>query len=157
MAICIAWHCETMQDPLGSKKVSLVSVLYIFSLALHLLFLIHPSFQSGTNYNIFGGKMHVPGNCLPHSASSAYAYTVLPVVLLLVYLNLDIWTQSMFKQTGENSFLAHFRSRNKMCNVLLANLRLYCIIFSIRSNQLNCCFTRQVKGLFIGVCLSIFC
>ncbi len=45
-----------MQDPLGSKKDSLVPALYIFSLALHLFFLIRPSFQSGTSYNLFGGE-----------------------------------------------------------------------------------------------------
>lgn len=79
-----------------------------------------------------------------HIQQALHTYdTVLPVVLLLVYLNLDIWTQSMFKQTGENSFLAHLRSRNKMRKVLHANLRLHCIIFSIRSDQLNFCFTRQ--------------
>lgn len=69
-AICIVWHCKFMQDPFGSKEVSTVSALYIF-LFFHLFFLIHPSFQIGINYNLFGTKMHVPGNCLPHSTSSA--------------------------------------------------------------------------------------
>lgn len=69
-AICIVWHCKSMQDSLGSKEVSIVSALYIF-LFFHLFFLIHPSFQSGINYNLFGTKMHVPSNCLPHSTSSA--------------------------------------------------------------------------------------
>lgn len=102
----IVWLCKSKQDALSSKEVSIVLVLYI-SLSFHLFFLSHPSFQSYTNVNLFEGKMHVPGNCLPHSAISIHDI-VPPVVLLLVYLNLDIWTQNMFKQTGKNCFSGSF-------------------------------------------------
>ncbi len=86
-----------MQDPLGSKKVSLVPALYIFSLALPLFFLIRPSFQSGTSYNLFGGKMHMPGNCLPHSVGSAYALYCTVYGAAACVFEFEHLEQSMFK------------------------------------------------------------
>lgn len=113
-AICIVWHCKSIQDPLGSKEVSIVSALYMF-LFFHLFFLVHPSFQSGTNYNLFGRKMNVPGNCLPHSAISVCM--ILYCLWCCCCLCISVWTcghRTCLNRQGKTAFLPHLWSRNKM-------------------------------------------